>query len=117
MRSFDRRSVRVAASKTAMITRTTKITIETEGVLAIRQSRTVVAWCPECQAEVEVLRLEDASLLQLLAGLRGGLLHVSRQPGSSTQICLPSLMQLSQSSEVQQTHFPDRRLTQEGEEQ
>jgi protein-S-isoprenylcysteine O-methyltransferase Ste14 len=42
-----------------MITRTTKITIETEGMLAVRQGRTVVAWCPECQAEVEVMRSED----------------------------------------------------------
>jgi hypothetical protein len=108
---------RAAASKAAMITRTTKITIETEGTLAIRQSRTVVAWCPECQAEVEVLPLEDASLLQLLAGLRGGLLHVCRQPGSPTQICLPSLLRLSQSTEVQQPSFPERKLTQEGEEQ
>lgn len=117
MRSFERRSVRVAASKTGVITRTTKITIETEGMLVLRQGRTVVAWCPECQAEVEVMLLDDASLLQLLSGLRGGLLHVCRQPGSPTQICLPSLLRLSQSSEVQQTHFPDRRLIQEGEEQ
>ena len=98
-----------------MITRTTKITIETEGILAIRQGRTVVAWCPECQAEAEVMLLDDASLLQLLGGLRGGVLHVCRPPGSPTQICLPSLMQLSQSTEVQQLSFPERRLTQEGD--
>jgi hypothetical protein len=98
-----------------MITRTTKITIETEGILAVRQGRTVVTWCPECQAEVEVMLCEDPALGQLLDGLRGALLHVYRPPGSSTQICLPSLMQVSQSSEVQQPHFPERRLTKEGE--
>ncbi len=98
-----------------MISRTTKITIETEGMLIVRLGRTVVAWCPECHAEVEVMLSDDTSLAQLLGGIRAGSLHVWRPPGSSTQICLPSLLQVSQSSEVQQPHIPERRLTRKGE--
>lgn len=100
-----------------MITKTTKITIESEGILAVRQTRTAMAWCAECQAEVEVMLCDDTYLVQLLGGLRAASLHVSRPPNSSTQICLPSLLQLSQSSQVQQHHTPERRLTKEGEEQ
>jgi hypothetical protein len=99
----------------AMITRTTKITIETESMLVVRQGRTVVTWCPKCQAEVEVMLCEDTSVAQLLGGIRAGSLHVCRPAGSSTQICLPSLLQLSQPSEVQQVHIPERTLTNEGE--
>jgi hypothetical protein len=29
-----------------MVVRTTKITIETEGLFIVRQARTVVTWCP-----------------------------------------------------------------------
>ena len=52
-----------------MITRTTKITIETDGMLVVRQGRTVVTWCPECNAEVETMLCDDAFLAQLLAGI------------------------------------------------
>jgi hypothetical protein len=78
----------------------------------------MVAWCPECQAEVELMRSEDASPAQLLGGLRRGLLHVCQGPRNSTQICLPSLMHVSQpSQQVQQPNIPERRLNEEGEEQ
>ncbi len=97
-----------------MITRTTKITIETEAMLVVRRGQTVMTWCPQCQAEVEVVLCEDAAVAQLLGGTRAGSLHVWSTPGSSTQICLPSL--LSQPSEVQQVHTPGRTLTGEGEE-
>ena len=99
----------------AMITRTTKITIETEGMLVVRRGRTVMAWCPECHAEVEVMLCEETSVAQLLGGALPGSLHICRLAGSSTQICLPSLLQLSPSSQVQQLNIPERRLTKEGE--
>ncbi len=101
-----------------MITRTTKITIETEGVLVVRQGRTVITWCPECKAEVEAMLCDDAFLVQLLAGIRAGSLHVWRSADSTTQICLPSVLQISQSSKViQQPHIRERRLPKEGERQ
>ena len=56
-----------------MAVRTTKITIETEGLLVVRQARTVVSWCPGCQAEVDVVLLgEDTA--ELLSGLPTGTL-------------------------------------------
>jgi hypothetical protein len=97
-----------------MITKTTKITIETEAMLVVRRGQTVMAWCPKCQAEVEVMLCEDTSVAQLLGGMRAGSLHVWRPADSSTQICLPSLLQLSQHSEAQEVH-PQRTLTNEGE--
>ena len=116
MRSFNAAGRKRLTPSAAMITRTTKITIETEGMSVVRQGRTVVAWCPECQAEVEVMLCEDTCISQLLGGIRAGLPHVWRPPDSLTQICLPSLLRLSQSSEGQQLNIPERTLTTEGEE-
>jgi hypothetical protein len=98
-----------------MITRTTKITIETEAMLVVHHGRTVKTWCAQCQAEVEVMLCEDTSVAQLLGGIHAGSLHVWRPAGSSTLICLPSLLQLSQPREVQQVRIPERTLTKEGE--
>ena len=73
-----------------MAVRTTKITIETEGLLVVRQARTVVDWCPGCQAEVDVVLLgEDTA--QLLNGLPTGTLHIWSPPEGPVRICLPSL--------------------------
>ena len=83
----------------AMAVRTTKITIETEGLLVIRQARTVVTWCPGCQAEVDVVLLgEDTA--QLLSGLPTGSLHIWSPPEGPVLICLRSLVQRSQSNDV-----------------
>jgi len=83
----------------AMAVRTTKITIETEGLLVIRQARTVVTWCPGCQAEVDVVLLgEDTA--QLLNGLPTGPLHIWGPPEGPVRICLPSLMQPPQPNDV-----------------
>jgi hypothetical protein len=100
-----------------MIAKTTKITIETEAILVVRHGQTVMTWCPKCQAEVEVMLCEDTSIAQLLGGIRAGSLHVWRPADSSTQICLPSLLQLSQPSEAKQVQIPQRTLTNEGEDQ
>jgi hypothetical protein len=83
----------------AMAVRTTKITIETEGLLVIRQAKTVLTWCPGCQAEVDVVLLgEDAA--QLLSGLPMGTLHIWRPPEGPVLICLRSLAQRSHSNAV-----------------
>jgi len=113
--NIQRRSKRLHTPSTAMITKTTKITIETEPMSVVRRSRTFVAWCPKCKAEMEVMLCEDTSVAQLLGGIRAGSLHVWRPEGSSTQICLPSLMLLSQPSEVEQVHIPEQTLTNKGE--
>ena len=114
---IQRRSKRAAHAGQSMITKTTKITIETEGMLVVRRGRTVMRWCPKCQAEVEVMLCADTSEAQLLGGIRSASLHVWRPAGGSIQICLPSLLQLSEASEVPQVHIPERIITNEGEEQ
>jgi hypothetical protein len=82
-----------------MAVRTTKITIETEGLLVVRQARTVVSWCPGCQAAVEVVLLgEDTA--RLLNGLPTGTLHIWSPPEGPVQVCLLSLAQRSQSNDV-----------------
>lgn len=99
-----------------MAVRTTKITIETEGLLVARQARTVVTWCPGCQAEVEVMLLdENDSVAQLLAGLPGGTVHLWTLPGSLTQICLPSLLQRSNPNDTQPIQIAGRTLANKGE--
>jgi hypothetical protein len=82
-----------------MAVRTTKITIETEGLLVIRKARTVVTWCPDCQDEVEVLLLDEGTA-QLLSGLPAGALHICSPPEGPVLICLRSLMQGSQRNDV-----------------
>jgi hypothetical protein len=82
-----------------MAVRTTKITIETEGLLVIRQARTVVTWCSGCQAEVDVVLLgEDTA--RLLSGLPAGSLHIWSPPEGPVRVCLPSLVQRSQPNDV-----------------
>src|ERR1700733_6837687 len=83
----------------AMGVRTQKITIETEGLLVIRPTRTMVTWCPGCQAEVDVVVLgEDTA--QLLSGLPTGTLHIWSPPEGPVLVCLRSLVQRSQSNDV-----------------
>ena len=95
--------------------RTTRITIETESVLFVRQGRTVVAWCPECQAEVEVMLLGNGqSAAQLLSGLGGVSLHVWTPAEGETQVCLPSLLACGPSNEVTKIHNPERKLPNPG---
>jgi hypothetical protein len=83
----------------AMAVRTTKITIETEGLLVVRQARTVVSWCPGCQAEVDVVILDEGTA-QLLSGLPTGTLHIWSPPEGPVLICLRSLVQRSHSNDV-----------------
>ena len=82
-----------------MAVRTTKITIETEGLLVIRQARTVVTWCPDCQDEVEAVLLDEGTA-QVLSGLPTGALHICSPPEGPVLICLRSLMQGSQRNDV-----------------
>jgi hypothetical protein len=99
-----------------MTVRTTKITIETEGLLVVSRSRTVVAWCPGCQAEVEVVLLgEDTPAAQLLGELPPGTLHICSPAEGPAQVCLPSLLQRSQSNDVQTIQIPGRTLGNKGE--
>ena len=73
--------------------------METESLVVIRRAKAVLAWCPECLANVETITLDVDSLAQPTTAaqiqdwLATGKLHLW-QPGSgSTQICVTSLLQ------------------------
>jgi hypothetical protein len=99
-----------------MVVRRTKITIETENLLVVRQGRTAVTWCIGCQAEVEVMLLDDdTAVAQLLRGLPAGTVHIWNPPEGPVQICLPSLLRHSNPNDPQQIQFPERTLANKGE--
>jgi hypothetical protein len=99
-----------------MAVRTTKITIETEGLLVVHQGRTTVTWCPGCKAEVEVILLaDDRAVGQLLSGLPEGTLHVWSPPEGPVQVCLPSLLLRSPSNDVQVNQLIERTLANKGD--
>jgi hypothetical protein len=99
-----------------MAVRRTKITIETEGLLVVRQGRTAVTWCTGCQAEVEVMLLDDdTAVAQLLGGLPAGTVHMWNPSEGPVQICLPSMLRRSNPNDPQQIQIPERTLDNKGE--
>ena len=52
-----------------MVLRTTRITVETESLMVVRRAKAVVAWCPDCHAEVDVITLSQDSFSE--ANYRG----------------------------------------------
>jgi hypothetical protein len=85
------------------VSKRTQITIETSRVLIIRRTRSSRARCRECAREVEVVGLEEASVL---TGMTQPLLrhnvetrkwHFSESSGGALLICLDSLMKSMQS--------------------
>lgn len=85
----------------AEVQRTTRITVETDTCLVVRKAKAAVAWCPECQAEVDAITLSPDSLndpataAQFEAWLLTGNLHFWRTTQEVVQICVPSLLECS----------------------
>jgi hypothetical protein len=79
--------------------RTTKITGDTESLVVIRRAKAVLAWCPECLADVETITLDAGSLAepataaQIREWLATGKLHFWQPVSGSAQICVTSLLQ------------------------
>jgi hypothetical protein len=88
-------------------TRTTRITVETETLLVIRRAKAVLAWCPGCRAEVDVITLdndilaEPVTAAQIQEWLGTSKLHFWRTADGPTQICLTSLFRCFELEEVQ----------------
>jgi hypothetical protein len=91
----------------AVMTKTTRITVETETQLVIRRAKAISAWCPGCRAEVDVIALDNDSLAgsitaaQIQELLGTDKLHFWQTANGSTQICLISLFRCLESGEVQ----------------
>ena len=74
------------------------ITVETERLLVIRRSgRTVDRWCPACQADVEMIGIDEAAAI---AGIsqrtvfhlaEAGEIHFMETVGGQALFCIPSL--------------------------
>lgn len=80
------------------VARTIRITVEIDTVMVVRRATTASAWCPDCQAEVDTIRLGGEGLVapgaaeQVQRWLETGKLHHWQPPGEPERICLSSLM-------------------------
>ena len=76
----------------------TKITIETDSLLILRGRSSTRAWCPQCDADAEMITLENIGVVSNLnrtaleAWLNSGELHRSRAADGSVLVCLNSLL-------------------------
>jgi hypothetical protein len=76
----------------------TKITIETDSLLVLRGRRSLRAWCPECGAEGEMIRLDEVGVISNLpppevkAWIQSEDLHHSEAADGAHLICLNSML-------------------------
>jgi len=89
-------------------TRTTRITVETETLLVVRRAKAVLAWCPGCRAEVDVITFDNNTLAepvttaQIQDWLGTSKPHVWLTADGPTQICLTSLFRCFELKQVQE---------------
>jgi hypothetical protein len=80
-----------------VMTKTTRITVETETLVVVRRAKAVLAWCPSCRAEVHVITFDNDSLAesvtraQIQEWLSTNKLHFWQTAEGPAQICLTSL--------------------------
>lgn len=76
----------------------TKITIETDTLLIARAMAAERVWCPQCNAESEVIAMEHTAVASNMDGadleewLNSQELHRLRSPEGKTLMCLTSLL-------------------------
>ena len=76
----------------------TRITVETDSLLILRGRTSRRAWCPRCEAEVEMVAMKETGVMTNLdqAALEEWLssedLHRLRSTDGSALICLNSLL-------------------------
>jgi hypothetical protein len=87
----------------------TRITVETAKQLVLRHARTVPGSCPYCHADVELVVLENDVARepvvppQIQEGFCNKELHFWRNARGLTEICLPSLFQCLEQSDLSGT--------------
>jgi hypothetical protein len=100
--------------KRATAVKAIRITVETETLMIVRRARAVLAWCPDCRSEVQVIRLDNNDLgepvtaTQLHELLGTGKTHFWQPATGPAQICVTSLLQSFESAEDQRAHPPDQ---------
>jgi hypothetical protein len=76
----------------------TKITIETDSLFVLRGQSPLLAWCPQCAAEVEMIPLDGVGVISNLAPpeveawLQSETIHRSQAIDGTPLICLNSLL-------------------------
>jgi len=76
----------------------TKITFETDSLLILRGRSATRAWCPQCQADAEMISMNHVGVISNLdrtaveEWLNSGELHRSQGADGSSLICLNSLL-------------------------
>lgn len=76
----------------------TKITLESDSLLIVRDRNCTCSWCPLCRAEAEMVSIESIGVITNLdrpaleEWLNSDLLHRSQSANGSEQICLNSLL-------------------------
>ncbi len=84
--------------------RQTRITIETESLLVLKGGSSLRGWCPRCQAEGELIAIDDVAVISNLASaaveawIESEELHHSRSADHTRLICLNSLLKRMQSA-------------------
>jgi hypothetical protein len=84
----------------------TKITFQTESLLIMHGRASRRAWCSRCDAEVEMIAMQETGVMTNLnqaaleEWLNSGELHRSQTPDGSTLICLNSLLAWVQKTET-----------------
>lgn len=78
--------------------KTTKITIEIDSLLVLRGRESLRAWCPECGAEGEMIRLDGLGVISNLAApeaeawIQSQDLHYTQAADGAPLICLNSML-------------------------
>jgi hypothetical protein len=96
-----------------MTAKTTRVTLETETLLVIRRVKPILAWCPDCLAEVDVITLDNDRLAEPITAaefqewLGSGKLHFWRTADGPNQICLTSLLRCFKLETTQKLYRSD----------
>lgn len=84
-------------TKRAEAVRATRITVETETLVLVRRAKAVLAWCPDCCAEVDVIALDElaepVTAAQIHEWFGANNLHFWQMAEGSVRICVSSLLQ------------------------
>jgi hypothetical protein len=73
--------------------------------MIVRRAQATLAWCPDCCAEVDVIKVdngsEPATGAQIARWIGTGKLHIWQPASGAAQICVTSLLQCFESEQAQ----------------
>jgi hypothetical protein len=89
-----------------LVTKLTRITIETDSLLILHGRTSDRVWCQQCEAEVGAIALENVGVISNLERdalqdwLNSGELHRLQRADGSTLICLNALLARGQNKKT-----------------